>query len=62
MNFELHPNLKEKIHVLDLDLCRIFLENEKNYPWILLVPMKPEIKKIIDLHPEDQLLLYQEMS
>lgn len=62
MSFELHPNFNEKIHILDLHLCKVFLENEKNYPWILLIPMKPGIKKIIDLSAEDQILLYQEMS
>ena len=62
MNFELHPNFKEKIHIIDLNLCKVFLENEKNYPWILLIPMKTGIKKIIDLNIDDQMILYKEMS
>ena len=62
MNFELHPNFSSKRHLIDLPLCKVFLENEKHYPWLLLVPKKNNVKKIIDLSLEDQIVLTQEMA
>lgn len=62
MNFELHPNLARKIFICDLPLCRVLLEDEKNYPWIFLVPRLPNIKKMMDLSPKDQLQLMLELD
>ena len=62
MSFELHSNFSSKRHLIDLPLCKVFLENEKHYPWLLLVPQKNNIKKIIDLSLEDQMVLTQEMA
>lgn len=62
MTFELHPNLVKKIFIADLPLCRILLEDEKHYPWIFLVPRRPNISRIMDLSPEDQLQLIQELD
>jgi diadenosine tetraphosphate (Ap4A) HIT family hydrolase len=62
MNFELHPNLKKKSFVIDLPLCRVLLEDESHYPWVFLVPRRPNIGKIMDLNPADQLQLLQELD
>ena len=62
MQFKLHPNLETKICIGDLPLCRILLENEKHYPWILLVPRKPNLTKMIDLPLSDQLTLIKELD
>ena len=62
MNFVLHPNLHSKIHVLDLELCSVLLENNKLFPWIFLVPRKNDIKKIIDLSLDEQKKLYIELE
>ncbi len=62
MYFELHPNLARKIFITDLALCRVLLEDEKNYPWIFLVPRRPNIKKMMDLSPKDQLQLMLELD
>lgn len=62
MEFELHPNLAKKVWLADLALCTVLLENEKEYPWLFLVPRRAEIKKLIDLSTEEQLLLMQEME
>lgn len=60
--FELHPNLKSKTFICDLPLCRVLLENEKNYPWIFLVPRRSQIAAIVDLQLEDQLQLMRELN
>lgn len=60
--FILHPNLESKIFLIDLELCRVLLEDERHYPWIYLVPRRPNIGKIMDLSHEDQLQLLQELD
>ncbi len=60
--FELHPNLAKKTFIIDLPLCRVLLEDERHYPWIFLVPRKPQIGRIMDLKPHDQLQLIQEID
>jgi diadenosine tetraphosphate (Ap4A) HIT family hydrolase len=62
MNFELHPNLLEKEFLIDLPLCRVLLENESHYPWILLVPRRANISRIMDLEQNDQLQLLKELD
>lgn len=62
MNFELHPNLAKKIYITDLPLCRVLLEDEENYSWLLLVPRKDQISRIMDLSEKDQLQLLKELD
>ncbi|MDP1879320.1 MAG: HIT family protein [Parachlamydiaceae bacterium] len=62
MNFELHPNLSKKEFIIDLPLCRVLLENEFNYPWILLVPRRSNVSRIMDLDQFDQLQLLKELD
>jgi len=62
MEFELHPNLLTKIFILDWPLCRILLEDESHYPWIFLVPRRPNVSRIMDLSAEDQLQLIRELD
>lgn len=62
MEFELHPNLTRKLFIKDLPLCRVLLENHCHYPWLLLVPRRPNISRLIDLSPPDQQQLYIELD
>ena len=62
MSFELHPNLLKKDFILDLPLSRVLLENESHYPWILLVPRRSDISRIMDLEQSDQLQLFKELD
>lgn len=62
MTFELHPNFSSKTFITDLPLSRVFLEDEKNYPWIFLIPRRPTIAKIMDLSLEDQIQLVKELD
>lgn len=62
MIFNLHPNLEKKIVVTDLSLCTVLMENEKQCPWFLLVPRRPNLLRLIDLNYEDQLKLYKELD
>lgn len=62
MDFELHPNFLKKDFILDLPLCRVLLENESHYPWILLIPRRSNISRIMDLKQIDQLQLLTELD
>lgn len=60
-DFVLHPQLaKDSVWVSDWPLCQLRLINDKNYPWFILVPRRPEVREIIDLTDDDQWLLWQE--
>lgn len=62
MTFELHPNLATKIFIKDLSLCSVLMEDEKHYPWFLLVPRQPNISRLMDLDFKDQLQLLRELD
>jgi diadenosine tetraphosphate (Ap4A) HIT family hydrolase len=62
MTFTLHPNLVAKIFIADLPLCCVLLEDERHYPWLLLVPRQPNISRMMDLSSADQLQLIQELD
>ena len=62
VEFQLHENLAKKTKIIDLPLSVVLLEDEKNYPWLFLVPRRPNITKIMDLSSEDQILLLREMD
>ena len=62
MTFELHQNLVEKIFISDLSLCRVLLEDERHYPWLLLIPRRGNVSRIMDLSSTDQLQLIKELD
>lgn len=62
MTFKLHPNFCKKTFIVDLPLCQVFLEDEKHYPWILLVPQRNDVSRIMDLSASDQLQLIKELD
>lgn len=62
MTFALHPNLANKIWISDLPLCRVLMEDEAHYPWLILVPRQPSLSRMMDLAAADQLQLIQELD
>jgi diadenosine tetraphosphate (Ap4A) HIT family hydrolase len=59
--FVLHPQLaKDSVWLSDWPLCQLRLINDKNYPWFILVPRRPDVREIIDLTDEEQGLLWRE--
>lgn len=54
MTFTLHPQLEaDTVPVSDLALCRVLLMDDATYPWLILVPAKPDLRDLHDLAPED---------
>jgi diadenosine tetraphosphate (Ap4A) HIT family hydrolase len=61
--WSLHPQLqRDTINIGDLPLSRVLTINDRNYPWILLVPRRPEIAEIIDLDEVEQAQLMTEIA
>ena len=50
MAFVLHPRLTADTAVIvDWSLSRVLLMNDKRFPWIVLVPRRPNIVELFDL-------------
>ena len=60
--FKLHHNFLSKILLHEFPLCKVLLENERHYPWLLLIPKRDNVSKIMDLSPTDQLQLISEID
>lgn len=58
----LHPALQKKDYICDLPFCTVLFEDNKNYPWIFLVPRKDNVKSMRDLTHEEHLLLMNEIE
>jgi len=62
-NFELHPKLvADTFEVTRLPLCRVVLMNDANYPWLILVPQRPNVRELFELSEETQIQLMRESS
>jgi diadenosine tetraphosphate (Ap4A) HIT family hydrolase len=46
----------------DLALSRVLLENDANYPWLILVPRMPGVTELTDLDPNEQVQLLGEID
>ncbi|WP_339671624.1 HIT domain-containing protein [Dasania marina] len=61
--FELHPQLaKDCVWLGDFALCRVLLNRDNHYPWLILVPRREDISEIFQLSGQDQQQLLQESS
>lgn len=61
--FSLHQRLiKASYPIGQTELCSVLLIDDCRYPWVLLVPMIPNIEEIHDLTIPKQILLIQEIT
>lgn len=61
--FSLHPRLAADSHLLgDLSLCRVLLMNDSQYPWLILVPRRADLREVHELSEVDQQALLRESS
>jgi len=62
-NWSLHPQLvRDTIELGDLALSRVLIIKDANYPWLLLVPRRPDIVELIDLNEVEQAQLMVEIA
>jgi len=61
--FELHEQLKrDTVAVGQFTLSLVLLHKDAHYPWLLLVPKRPNMREIHHLAQEDQFQLIRESS
>jgi diadenosine tetraphosphate (Ap4A) HIT family hydrolase len=61
--FQLDPRLDaDTIPLGRLTLSRVLLMNDARYPWLILVPERPDVTEIIDLSVADRVTLLHEVS
>ncbi|PCH80652.1 MAG: diadenosine tetraphosphate hydrolase [Hyphomicrobiales bacterium] len=61
--FSLNPKIeKDSIPVMDLELSTVRLIRDANYPWLVMIPAKPDLVELIDLNRSDRHLLMDEIS
>ena len=53
---------QDSFFIGDLELCKVLLMNDANYPWLILVPRQNNLKDIIDLSFDDQIILLKEIN
>jgi diadenosine tetraphosphate (Ap4A) HIT family hydrolase len=63
MSFTLDPRLDaDTIPLGRLALCRVLLMNDARYPWLILVPERPDLAEIIDLPEAERMQLMREIA
>ena len=61
--WSLHPQLvRDTIPLGDMALSHVLVSKDANYPWLLLVPRRPDIVEIIDLDEAEQAQLMVEIT
>ena len=61
--WSLHPQLvQDTVELGDLALSRVLIIKDANYPWLLVVPRRPDIVEIIDLDEVEQAQLMVEIA
>ena len=61
--WRLDPQIeRDTVSVGDLPLCRVLLMNDANYPWLLLVPRRPDASEIAELDSVERAQLMAEIA
>lgn len=50
------------MEVAALPLCLVRLMNDRRFPWVILVPARPDVVEIQDLAPPDRAMLIEEIA
>jgi diadenosine tetraphosphate (Ap4A) HIT family hydrolase len=61
--WSLHPHLeRDTVGLGDLPLARVLVNNDANYPWLIVVPRRPDLVEVIDLDGAAQAQLMTEVT
>lgn len=52
----------DSIFICDLKISRLLLLNDSNYPWLVLVPKKPNLTELTDLSFDEQIEVLREIN
>ena len=63
MTFALDSRLEtDTLHLGDLLLSRVRLMNDARFPWLILVPRKPDLREFTDLAAPERAMLMEEIA
>ncbi len=63
MSFDLHPRLAgDTLPIGDLLLSRVLLMNDLRFPWLMLVPRRPNMSEFTDLPTAERSILMEEIA
>jgi len=63
LKFSVDPVIDENsIFIKNLALSTLYLKNDKENPWFILVPRKINAVELIDLNHEEQVMLMEEIT
>ncbi len=63
MSFTLHPQLqKDTCPLGSLPLCHVLLMNNADYPWLILVPNKPNLRELTDMNADERTVVMEEIT
>jgi diadenosine tetraphosphate (Ap4A) HIT family hydrolase len=61
--FELDPRLAaDTVELARWSLCRVLLMNDSNYPWLILVPQRPDLRDFDEVAGADRGVLDGEIT
>lgn len=61
--FALDPRLEaDTIAIGELALSRLLLMDDNRFPWLVLVPRRPQCREIVDLTAEERSMLIEEIA
>jgi diadenosine tetraphosphate (Ap4A) HIT family hydrolase len=52
----------DTIEIAALPLCLARLMNDRRFPWVILVPVRPDVTEIVDLDAADRAQLIEEIA
>jgi diadenosine tetraphosphate (Ap4A) HIT family hydrolase len=52
-----HRLARDSESILKLGLCDLRLARDSRWPWLILVPQRPDVSEVFDLTPLDQAML-----
>jgi diadenosine tetraphosphate (Ap4A) HIT family hydrolase len=63
MSFELHPRIAaDTVALGDLMICRVLMMNDARYPWLMLVPRRPNVTELFDLGVAERAIVMEEIA
>ena len=61
--FKIHKKFEKTTHyITDLKLCQVRLQDNRKFPWIMLIPKRKGVEQILDLNRKDQIQLMDEIQ
>lgn len=61
--FTLHERLAADTALVgETELCQVLLMQDSRFPWVILVPKRPDLRELYELDPMDQILLMGEVG